>query len=230
MAKAAIRSHAPALYSLSVIQFNGSGSSKDEKDLRAGVALCGRAASLGHVDALREFGHCLLDGYGIRQDIEKGRRLLVEANVREFMLILSEKLTRHPRYNYYFGRGTGSPFSGRLLLNEIRYNVRVQEVHPVNRFLKEWFESGKGGLEHGLRSCSHTGCGRPETRAREFRRCSVCGKVNYCSRGCQANDWKVRHKIECAPLDPLIYVNDDGVAGMAEIEPAEDVGAIHDMD
>ncbi|KAJ4831243.1 hypothetical protein Tsubulata_014558 [Turnera subulata] len=37
MAKAAIKSHAPALYSLSIIQFNGSGGSKSDKDLRAGV-------------------------------------------------------------------------------------------------------------------------------------------------------------------------------------------------
>lgn len=35
----------------------------------------------------------------------------------------------------------------------------------------------------------------------EFRRCSVCGVVNYCSRACQALDWKMRHKAECAPLE-----------------------------
>ncbi|MBA0765846.1 hypothetical protein Gotri_014967, partial [Gossypium trilobum] len=74
MAKAAISSHAPALYSLAVIQFNGSGGSKNDKDLRAGVALCARAAFLGHIDALRELGHCLQDGYGVRQNITEGRR------------------------------------------------------------------------------------------------------------------------------------------------------------
>ncbi|VVA35723.1 PREDICTED: F-box [Prunus dulcis] len=42
---------------------NGSGGSQKEKDLRAGVALCTRATSLSHVDALRELGHCLQDGY-----------------------------------------------------------------------------------------------------------------------------------------------------------------------
>ncbi|KAE8723913.1 F-box protein [Hibiscus syriacus] len=89
MAKAAISSHAPALYSLAVIQFNGSGGSKNDKDLRTGVALCARAAFLGHVDALRELGHCLQDGYGVRQNITEGRRFLVQANARELMAGLS---------------------------------------------------------------------------------------------------------------------------------------------
>ncbi|KAE8670872.1 F-box protein [Hibiscus syriacus] len=61
MAKPAIKSHTPSICSLAVIQFNGSGSSKINKELRAGVALCERAAFLGHVGALRELGHCLQD-------------------------------------------------------------------------------------------------------------------------------------------------------------------------
>ena len=52
MAKAAIASHVPALYSLAIIQFNGSRGGKKGKDLKAGVTLCARAAFLGHIDAL----------------------------------------------------------------------------------------------------------------------------------------------------------------------------------
>ncbi|MBA0744147.1 hypothetical protein Gogos_006784 [Gossypium gossypioides] len=191
LAKAAIKSHAPALYSLGVIQFNGSGGSKNDKDLRAGVALCARAAFLGHVDALRELGHCLQDGYGVRQHIAEGRRLLIQANARE-------------------------------LASDFGCNVPAPEVHPVNVFLKEWFESGRGALGQGLRLCSHKGCGRPETRAHEFRRCSVCGTVNYCSRGCQALDWKLRHKAECGPIERWLEEggngNDGGHGGVGEME------------
>uniref|UniRef100_I1P635 At2g35280-like TPR domain-containing protein n=3 Tax=Oryza glaberrima TaxID=4538 RepID=I1P635_ORYGL len=82
MAAAAVSGHREALYSLAVIQFNGSGGSKDDRDLRAGAALCARAASLGHVDALRELGHCLQDGYGVRRSVLDGRRLLIQANAR----------------------------------------------------------------------------------------------------------------------------------------------------
>ncbi|MCI49867.1 F-box protein, partial [Trifolium medium] len=74
-----MKMHAPALYSLAVIQFNGSGGTKQDKDLRAGVALSLRASLLGHIDALRELGHCLQDGYGIEQNVTQGRRLLVQA-------------------------------------------------------------------------------------------------------------------------------------------------------
>ncbi|KAK4763646.1 hypothetical protein SAY87_013084 [Trapa incisa] len=209
MAQAAIKSHAPSLYSLAVIRFNGSGGSKNDKDLRAGVALCARAAFLGHIDALRELGHCLQDGYGIRQNVTEGRRFLVQANARELAAVLSSTnaasllaWTPHggsasgtlpPRRQ---GAGAGCP-----LLSDFGCNVPAPEPHPANRFLYEWFACRGCPEGSGLRMCSHAGCGRSETRKHEFRRCSVCGTVNYCSRACQALDWKLRHKANCAPLE-----------------------------
>lgn len=212
MAKAAISSHAPALYSLSVVQFNGSGGSKNDKDLRAGVALCARAAFLGHIDALRELGHCLQDGYGVKQNISEGRRFLVQANARELAAVLSATpsaliscnwLTWSPSAHHRHGGATGCP-----LLSDFGCNVPAPEVHPANRFLTEWFASRGGNPGPGLRLCSHSGCGRPETRKHEFRRCSVCGAVNYCSRACQALDWKMRHKAECTPVER--WIDEDG--------------------
>ncbi|XP_010442161.1 PREDICTED: F-box protein At5g50450-like [Camelina sativa] len=189
MAKAAIQSHAPALYALAVIQFNGSGGSKTDKNLRAGVALCARSAYVGYVDALRELGHCLQDGYGVPRNVSEGRRFLIQANAREFACSLRSYISLKSEEG-----------DEEMLLTDLSA-VPVHEIHPVNRFLKEWFGPGRVGLAEGLRMCSHDGCGRPETRAHEFRRCSVCGKVNYCSRGCQALDWRVKHKMECTPLD-----------------------------
>ncbi|KEH37684.1 HCP family protein with MYND-type zinc finger protein [Medicago truncatula] len=168
--------HAPALYSLAVIQFNGSGGTKQDKDLRAGVALSARASLLGHIDALRELGHCLQDGYGVKQNVTEGRRLLVQANVREILLVYRFLELASPSR-----AGSCEGILSRLsnmavpLIKENRYNVKVPEVHPVNWFLREWFESGLGILEDGLRLCAHIGCGRAETRPHEFRRCSVCG-------------------------------------------------------
>lgn len=216
MAKAAIGSHASALYSLAVVQFNGSGSSKNDKDLRAGVALCARAAFLGHVDALRELGHCLQDGYGVKQNVAEGRRFLVQANARELASFLaaapsavvpSSWLTWNPQRHV---AGSGCP-----LLSDFGCNVPTPEAHPANRFLADWFSDQAGNTPgSGLRLCSHSGCGRPETRRHEFRRCSVCGSVNYCSRACQALDWKLRHKVQCAPVERLAdddgYFNGDG--------------------
>ncbi|XP_071690898.1 F-box protein At1g67340 [Rutidosis leptorrhynchoides] len=211
MAKAAINSHAPALYSLAVIQFNGSGGTKTDKDLRAGVALCARAAFLEHIDALRELGHCLQDGYGVRQNISEGRRFLVQANARELATVLSTTpsalmsgnwMTWNPLPHLRHENvvGPGCP-----LLSDFGCNVPAPEPHPSNRFLSDWFSEKV--LEPGLRLCSHAGCGRPETRQHEFRRCSVCGVVNYCSRACQALDWKMRHKMECTQVERWV---DDG--------------------
>ncbi|KAJ9709853.1 hypothetical protein PVL29_001365 [Vitis rotundifolia] len=214
MAKAAISSHAPALYSLAVIQFNGSVGSKNDKDLRAGVALCARAAFLGHIDALRELGHCLQDGYGVRQNVAEGRRFLVQANARELAAVLSSAssavssrswLTWNPHQHHRHVTGSGCP-----LLSDFGCNVPAPEAHPASRFLADWFLARGGVPGPGLRLCSHAGCGRPEMRRHEFRRCSVCGIVNYCSRACQALDWKLRHKAACAPVERWLV--DDGDA------------------
>nr|DAD30562.1 TPA_asm: hypothetical protein HUJ06_009413 [Nelumbo nucifera] len=134
MAKAAISSHAPVLYSLAVILFNGSGASKNDKDLRANVALCARATFLGHIDALWELGHCLQDGYGVRQNITEGRRFLVQA------------------------------------------------------------------------------------RRHEFRRCSAYSTMNYCSRACHALDWKLRHKVECAPMERWLGGDVEDDRGIVEVD------------
>ncbi|KAG0489263.1 hypothetical protein HPP92_008074 [Vanilla planifolia] len=226
MAKAGIGSHAEALYSLAVIQFNGSGGTKSDKDLRAGVALCARAAFHGHVDALRELGHCLQDGYGVKQNVTEGRRFLVQANARELAGVFSASqkeataATAAAASLMKLQAGSGmAGFSACSLLSDFGCNVPMPEVHPANRFMVEWFAAKGGptgggigvadGLD-GLRMCSHGGCGRPETRRHEFRRCSVCGVVNYCSRACQALHWKVAHKLECAPMERWL---DEGVGG-----------------
>ncbi|KAK9090116.1 hypothetical protein Sjap_023293 [Stephania japonica] len=177
MAKAAMNSHTQALYSLAVIYFNGSGSTaeaaKKPKDLQAAIALCGRAASLGHIDALRELGHCLRDGYGVRRDTNHGQRFLHQANARELISAISRTPAATWRSEVL---ARGGP-------------------HPVNRFMVEWFAlRGGPAAAVRLRLCSHVMCGRPETRRNEFRRCSVCSVAAYCSRACQTIDWRMRHK------------------------------------
>lgn len=219
MAKAAIASHAPALYSLAIVQFNGSGGTKSDKDLRAGVALCARAAFLGHIDALRELGHCLQDGYGVKKNIAEGRRFLIQANARELaaVLVACPSAVVPPSWLAWSPHRHGSE-GGCPLLSDFGCNVPSPAPHPANQFLTEWFSERTGNEPGpGLRLCSHASCGRPETRRHEFRRCSVCGAVNYCSRACQALDWKLRHKVECAPVER--WAEEDGEADGANANP-----------
>ncbi|CAI5516237.1 unnamed protein product [Closterium sp. Naga37s-1] len=75
--------HAASLYTASVLSFNGSALGAQHKDARMGVALCARAAALGHTEAMRELGHCLIDGYGVQRDAQEGWRMLLEAQAAE---------------------------------------------------------------------------------------------------------------------------------------------------
>ncbi|KAK4784937.1 hypothetical protein SAY86_001626 [Trapa natans] len=228
MAKAAIGSHARALYSLAVIQFNGSGGSKDDKNLRAGVGLCSRAALRGHIDAMRELGHCLQDGYGVRQDITHGRRLLVHANARELVAAVNAMKSSSSRISFSWANEYRLRTGGTTeypLLSDYGYNVPTLEVHTVNQFMTEWFAVRGGSPGPGLRLCSHGGCGRPETRRNEFRKCSVCEAVNYCSRACQALDWKLRHKAECVAMAVAeLWVEEGGAHGVGNHDGAGDGG------
>ncbi|XP_051227841.1 F-box protein At1g67340 [Lolium perenne] len=228
LAKAAVGGHSAALYSLAVIQFNGSGGAKSDRDLRAGAALCARSAALGHVDALRELGHCLQDGYGVRRDPAEGRRLLVAANARELSLALAAAAASAP-HSFASALPLGAVAAGVggaagcPLLSDFGWSLPEAEPHTANQFMSDWWASRGvqacskkqaapapapvGGAEASgdgdgeLRLCSHMRCGRKETRRHEFRRCSVCGAANYCSRACQALDWKRAHKAQCVPMD-----------------------------
>jgi TPR repeat protein len=247
MAAAAVGGHREALYSLAVIQFNGSGGSKDDRDLRAGAALCARAASLGHVDALRELGHCLQDGYGVRRSVLDGRRLLIQANARE---LAAAAVAGAPPLRAG-GSGKAAAAAAAAAAASRRHSCLLSdfgcraaaaaaagEAHAANRFLVDWFASrplaqaagaavtaaavaagsaeDDGAAGGALRLCSQALCGRPETRRHEFRRCSVCGVVNYCSRACQALHWKMAHKAECTPMDRWL----DGAAAAAHPDAA----------
>lgn len=231
MTKAAIASHPVALYSLAVIHFNGSGNSKKVKDLKAGVFLCAKAAALGHIDAIRELGHCLQDGYGVKKNVTEGRRILVEANAREAEAAAKESF---PFASSFSGPGSSrcnetcpscqlqyqsyinkpddtlesslrnqpsengiSKGDDDLLLSDFGCNVPPAKPHLANIFLVDWFSFH--GPAPGFALCSYPMCGRLESRRHEFRRCSACSSVNYCSRACQALDWKTLHRHKCIP-------------------------------
>ncbi|KAM0889750.1 hypothetical protein ACQ4PT_027509 [Festuca glaucescens] len=184
--------HLEAIFSLAVIQFNGSGARKQDRDLTLGAGLCARAARLGHVDATRELGHCLLDGYGVTSAPINGRLLLHRAKQRD---------AENERQQASLG-------------------TLYQKTHHANIFLSEWFshtpEARKGAhssdpaltellaADGHMRPCSNATCGRQETRLHEFRRCSACASANYCSRACQAADWKMRHRSACTPRNQEI--------------------------
>eukprot|EP00823_Brevimastigomonas_motovehiculus_P004092 TRINITY_DN2614_c0_g1_i1.p1 TRINITY_DN2614_c0_g1~~TRINITY_DN2614_c0_g1_i1.p1 ORF type:complete len:294 (-),score=53.69 TRINITY_DN2614_c0_g1_i1:69-950(-) len=66
-------------------------------------------------------------------------------------------------------------------INAARSNINV----------KEQFEAILASKKHKVENCAHAGCTNAGTL-----RCSRCKSARYCSKQCQASDWK-RHKSYC---------------------------------
>ncbi|KAL2489185.1 F-box protein [Forsythia ovata] len=140
---------------LTIFIFNGSGGSKNNKDLRTGVALSTRATFMGHIDAIRELGHCLQDGYGAKQNIAEGHRFFVQANARKLAAVLATVapsalnsgswLIWNPLLHHQHVAVTRCP-----LLSDFRCNVPAPESHSVNPFLSDWFLGCDGNPAPGL--------------------------------------------------------------------------------
>ncbi|KAJ7461206.1 hypothetical protein FB451DRAFT_1498452 [Mycena latifolia] len=59
--------------------------------------------------------------------------------------------------------------------------------------LLEIFDSTPGALYKG---CDNMACGQLREKS-ELQRCSICLDVYYCSRQCQAIDWRAGHRLNC---------------------------------
>jgi hypothetical protein len=204
-----------AHHTLAIMHFNGSGGRRKDKDPEAGAALCARGNILfNSVPAKRELGHCLQDGFGVERDVALGKKLLAEAAAEDTQTpaidiavsaataaaaAVEERLRKRNDINTLQEAVTAS----REVSNAARAAAR-EHLHatPENRFLLDWFNPDVCGevLPPGMHACSHPLCGRVETRRHEFRRCSCCGRVRYCSRSCQSLDWRLQHKFACLPL------------------------------
>ncbi|KAG0205684.1 hypothetical protein BGX28_002755 [Mortierella sp. GBA30] len=55
----------------------------------------------------------------------------------------------------------------------------------------------KDDARKGIRQCAYTGCGKWETRPREFAKCRRCRKAKYCSKQCQSKAWNEGHRWWC---------------------------------
>ena len=67
----------------------------------------------------------------------------------------------------------------------------------------------------GLRRCVARGCFRVETEALRTKKCAGC-IARYCSAGCQARDWKDRHKHVCATAQKTFEDLAGGLGGLSE--------------
>lgn len=213
LAAAAVAGSKEAHHTLAIMHFNGSGGRRKDKDPESGAELCARGNILfGSVAAKRELGHCLQDGFGVEQDVALGRKLLAEAAKEDIdgaamdtavmaataaAAVVEERLRKRNDINTLHAAIAAAA--------EVSAAAKAAaEAHltatPASRFLLDWYGCAGHTLAPGIMACSHPLCGRVETRRHEFRRCSCCGRVRYCSRSCQSTDWRLQHKFACLPL------------------------------
>ncbi|KAF9579362.1 hypothetical protein BGW38_004415, partial [Lunasporangiospora selenospora] len=60
----------------------------------------------------------------------------------------------------------------------------------------------KDDTRKGIRQCAYTGCGKWETKPREFAKCRRCRKAKYCSKQCQSKAWSEGHRWWCIEKKP----------------------------
>ena len=226
LARAATAGVREAHHTLAVMHFNGSGGRRRDKDPEAGAALCARGNILFDcVSAKRELGHCLQDGFGVERDAALGAKLLDEAAAADAKsgkgldaavlaasaaaAIVEERLRKRNDINTLNAAVAAAAEVAAAAKNAAAAHLTATRE---NRFLLDWYGDGAASdpakkpegpfatLPTGTTSCSHPLCGRVETRRHEFRRCSCCGRVRYCSRSCQGADWRLQHKFACLPL------------------------------
>ena len=227
LARAATAGVREAHHTLAVMHFNGSGGRRRDKDPEAGAALCARGNLLFDcVSAKRELGHCLQDGFGVERDAALGAKLLDEAAAADAKsgkgldaavlaasaaaAIVEERLRKRNDINTLNAAVGAAAEVAAAAKNAAAAHLTATRE---NRFLLDWYGDGAASdpakkplqgpfatLPTGTTSCSHPLCGRVETRRHEFRRCSCCGRVRYCSRSCQGADWRLQHKFACLPL------------------------------
>ena len=104
----------------------------------------------------------------------------------------------------------------RRFLEEQQHTLRHSRLPPENRWpdvtlalaaMSEWREmparnSGESpcsfAAAESLISCELPSCGKLQQTKNEFKLCSRCRQVRYCSAACQQAHWKAGHKAQCS--------------------------------
>ena len=93
------------------------------------------------------------------------------------------------------------PCSGASTVEELCAALITELESGATLPLPAWYkwasESFGRGRRMGFFACDARGCWKTETAETSFSCCARCKKPMYCSRECQAQDWKQRHKQLC---------------------------------
>ena len=70
--------------------------------------------------------------------------------------------------------------------------IGVEDIEKI-------YHGGLGG-QQSIYECFNKNCDKKQTKkGMKFKHCSRCQGVMYCSKECQKEDWRAKHKLECIP-------------------------------
>lgn len=78
--------------------------------------------------------------------------------------------------------------------------LRSEIISGIPAPVPEWYTFSTvtlGPRKVGYYSCTRRNCFKTETLDTRFQKCSQCSLAVYCSRECQLQDWKDKHKKVC---------------------------------
>ncbi|KAF9053670.1 hypothetical protein BDZ89DRAFT_1056248 [Hymenopellis radicata] len=75
------------------------------------------------------------------------------------------------------------------------YLYKAQDLWMADDVWK-WVNNNREAQLATIKFCENEHCEKRESKAAEFKRCSSCHQVSYCSPECQKEDWK-RHRLDC---------------------------------
>ena len=95
------------------------------------------------------------------------------------------------------------PTPGCSTVAELCSILRDEIASKVPARVPDWYVFSTvtmGPRKIGYDVCSARGCLQTETLDKRFLKCGQCRLPLYCSKDCQKNDWKVRHKKVCREI------------------------------
>jgi MYND finger len=111
--------------------------------------------------------------------------------------------------------------SGASTVEELVEILRAEMESGVPGPVPAWYKMGyKSGPDTGSRRrfgyqpCTARGCPKTEDLETQFQQCTACKLAMYCSRECQVQDWKERHKKVCKKAKEMHQMTRDAASFM----------------
>ncbi|KAF7723765.1 hypothetical protein EC973_001678 [Apophysomyces ossiformis] len=165
----------------------GNPGSDKEEYIVTGIDLLEDSANNGDADAMLMLG--LIFGskdYGL-YDMDKAQNYMELALVRGDL----------EAYNYLV-RILRAKMAARVALEKDNLeNFEKLSQEDKEKLIRQLAkEAAPEKVRH--KQCGNTFCEKMEQKEGDFKRCSQCMRVSYCSRECQKEHWKSGHKVVCS--------------------------------